>query len=120
MSYKTGYKFNYAVYNFSDIMGKSFFISLNRALANILKILLVIAILAAAAFLFVLSKDEFYLFLLLILVLCGFLSFEDEYKAVRNLKRNLRPAGKCVLNLLAIAMAIAALFGAAFFFYKLS
>lgn len=72
MSYKTGYKFNYAVYNFSDIMGKSFFISLNRALANILKILLVIAILAAAAFLFVLSKDEFYLFLLLILFYADF------------------------------------------------
>lgn len=101
-------------------MGKSFFISLNRVLANILKILLVIAFLAIVVFLFIVNKDELYLLLLLVMILCGFLSFEDEYKAVRNWKRNLHPAGKCVLNLLAIAMAIAALFGAAFFFYKLS
>lgn len=101
-------------------MGKSFFISLNRALANILKILLVIAFLAVAVFLFIVNKDELYLLLLFIMILCGFLSFEDEYKAVRNWKRNLHHAVKCVLNLLAIAMAIAALFGAAFFFYKLS
>ncbi len=100
-------------------MGKSFFISLNRALANILKILLVIAFLAVAVFLFIVNKDELYLLLLLIMILCGFLSFEDEYKAVRKWKRNLHHAGKCILNLLAITMVVAVLLGAAFFFHKI-